>query len=130
MSTGREKNWKLAALQRNLNLRIPRKRIVRGLSPNFRIHVSVSDLYIVTFGPPIFMHQNRQTDQRKIQTAHDHECKNLDCSRAVPFMGIFVSNFRYCVFAVWFKKDGGLFSLQTFRERSISVSKIIMYGSE
>jgi hypothetical protein len=30
------------------------------------IHVSVSDLYIPTFGPPIFLQQNRQTDQRYI----------------------------------------------------------------
>ncbi len=26
--------------------------------------------------------------------------ENWDCSRAVPFLRIFVSNFRYCVFAV------------------------------
>ncbi len=39
---------------------------LRGLSPNFYIHVSVSDLYIPTFGPPIFLQQNRQTDQRNI----------------------------------------------------------------
>ncbi len=35
---------------------------LHGLSPNFHIHVSVSDLYIPTFGPPIFLQQNRQTD--------------------------------------------------------------------
>ncbi len=29
------------------------------------------------------------------------ECGNCDWSRAVPFMGIFVSNFRYCVCAVY-----------------------------
>jgi hypothetical protein len=34
---------------------------LRGLSPNFNVHVSVSDLYISTFGPPIFLQQNRQT---------------------------------------------------------------------
>ncbi len=28
---------------------------LRGLSPYFHIHVSVSDLYIPTFGPPIFL---------------------------------------------------------------------------
>ncbi len=36
---------------------------LRGLSPSFHIHVSVSDLYIPTFGPPIVLQQNRQTDQ-------------------------------------------------------------------
>ena len=28
---------------------------LRGLSPNFHSHVPVSDLYIPTFGPPIFL---------------------------------------------------------------------------
>ncbi len=37
-----------------------------GLSPNFHIHVSVSNLYIPTFGPPIFLQQNRQIDQGNI----------------------------------------------------------------
>jgi hypothetical protein len=34
-----------------------------GLSPNFHIHVSVSNLYIPTIGPPIFLQQKRQTDR-------------------------------------------------------------------
>jgi hypothetical protein len=38
----------------------------RGLSPNFHIHVSVSDLYISTIGTPIFLQQNMQTDPGKI----------------------------------------------------------------
>jgi hypothetical protein len=32
---------------------------LRGLSPNFHIHVSVSDLYIPKVGPHIFLQQNR-----------------------------------------------------------------------
>ncbi len=32
------------------------------LSTNFHIHVSVSDLYFPTIGPPIFLQQNKQTD--------------------------------------------------------------------
>ncbi len=28
---------------------------LRGLSPNFHIHVSVSDLYVPRIGPPIFL---------------------------------------------------------------------------
>ncbi len=43
---------------------------MRGLSPNFQIHVSVSDLYIPTFGPPICLQQNRQNDQRNMSIAH------------------------------------------------------------
>jgi hypothetical protein len=39
---------------------------LRGLSPNFHIHLSVSDLYIPTIGPPIFLQQNRQIDRENI----------------------------------------------------------------
>ncbi len=39
---------------------------LRGLSPNFHIHVSVSDLCIPTIGPPSFLQQNRQTDRGNI----------------------------------------------------------------
>jgi hypothetical protein len=35
---------------------------LRRLSPNFHIHVSVSDLYIPRIGLHIFLQQNRQTD--------------------------------------------------------------------
>jgi hypothetical protein len=35
---------------------------LRGLSPNFHIHVSVNDLYIPRIGPHISLQQNRQTD--------------------------------------------------------------------
>jgi hypothetical protein len=39
---------------------------LRGLIPNFHIHVSVSDLYFPAVGPPVFLQQNRPTDQGKI----------------------------------------------------------------
>ena len=35
---------------------------VHGLSPNFHIPMSVSDLYIPRIGPHIFLQQNRQID--------------------------------------------------------------------
>ncbi len=35
---------------------------MRGIVPNFHIHVYVSDLCIPTIGPPIFLQTNRQTD--------------------------------------------------------------------
>jgi len=37
-----------------------------GLSPNFHIHVSVSELYIPRIGPQIFLQQNRQTNCENI----------------------------------------------------------------
>ncbi len=39
---------------------------LRGLSPNFHIHVSVSDLYIPRIAPHISLQQNRQTDPGNI----------------------------------------------------------------
>jgi hypothetical protein len=39
---------------------------LRGLSPNFNTHVSVSDLYISRIGPHIFLQQNRQNDRGNI----------------------------------------------------------------
>ncbi len=39
---------------------------LHGLSPNFHIHVSVSDLYIPSIGPHISLQQNRQTDPGNI----------------------------------------------------------------
>ena len=39
---------------------------LRVLSPNFHIHVSVSDLYIPTIGLPIFLQQNVQTHRLNI----------------------------------------------------------------
>jgi hypothetical protein len=88
------------ALHRNFNLCIFPEKELHGLSPNFPIHVSMRNLYIPTFGPPIVLQQNRQTDQGYINRSQKHECRNRDCSRAVPFLGLFVSNFLYCVFAV------------------------------
>jgi hypothetical protein len=45
---------------------------LRGLSPKFHIHVSVSDLYIPRIGPHIFLQQNRQTDRGNIEIANRH----------------------------------------------------------
>jgi hypothetical protein len=72
-----------------------------GLSPNLHIHVSVSDLYIPRTGPHIFLQQKRQADHWEyINCSQTHECGNWDGGRAIPFLGMFVSNFRYFVFAV------------------------------
>jgi hypothetical protein len=39
---------------------------LRGLSPDFHIHVSVSDLYMPRIGPYNWQQQNRQTDSGNI----------------------------------------------------------------
>jgi hypothetical protein len=44
---------------------IPEKEL-RDLSPNFHSHVSVSNLHILTIGPPIFLQQNMQNTRGNI----------------------------------------------------------------
>jgi hypothetical protein len=39
---------------------------LRGFSPNFHIHVSVSDFYILRIGPHISLQHNRQKDPGNI----------------------------------------------------------------
>jgi hypothetical protein len=49
---------------------------LRGLSPNFHIHASVSDLYIPRIGPYIFLQKNRWW--KYINRSQTHECGNWD----------------------------------------------------
>ncbi len=45
---------------------------MRGVSPNFHIHVSVSDLYIPRIGLPILLQENMWTYSGNIKIAHRH----------------------------------------------------------
>ncbi len=70
---------------------IPEKEL-RGLSPNFNIHVSVIDLYIPPFGPPIFLQQYRYSiwadrSEEYINRSQKHKCRNWDRSRPSSFPG-------------------------------------------
>jgi hypothetical protein len=49
----------------NLKQTFPEKEL-RGLSPNFHIHASVSDLYIPMIGLPILLQENMWTDPGNI----------------------------------------------------------------
>ncbi len=57
---------------------------------------------INTFSGSVHIFSFSRTDRswECINRSQTHECENWYCSRAIPFLGIFVSNFRYCVFAV------------------------------
>ncbi len=78
---------------------------MRGLSPNFHIHVSVSDLYTPRIGPHIFLQQKRQTDRGNIYFAHRH--MNVEIGTETP------------IFLFWeylFRKSG-ILSLQCSLEK-------------
>jgi hypothetical protein len=86
---------------RKFKTNIPEKEL-HGHSPNFHIHVSVSDLYIFPGSVHIFSCSRigRSTSREYINRSQTHECGYWDCGRAIPFLGIFVSNFWYWFFAV------------------------------
>ncbi len=75
---------------------------LRGLSPNFHSHVSVSDLYILKIGPHISSRRiGRSTVGIYKYLTDTHECGNWDWGSSLPFWGIFVSICRYWFFAVY-----------------------------
>ncbi len=70
------------------------ERILGGFIPNFCIHGSVSYDRSVYFAV-----LRLWTDRgNRLQI---HECRNWERGRAVSFLGLFVSNFRFSAFSVW-----------------------------
>jgi hypothetical protein len=49
---------------------LPEKEL-RGLSPNFHIHLSVSDSYILRIGPHIFLQLNSRPNEEIYQSVTD-----------------------------------------------------------
>jgi hypothetical protein len=70
---------------------------LRGLSANFHIHVSVSDLYIYTIGLPILLKENMWTRPGNIQIAHRLMNVEIETEETVQFLfwdyinGIFIA---------------------------------------
>jgi hypothetical protein len=56
---------------------------MRGLTPNFHVHVSVSDLYIPRIGPHLFLEQKRRIDRGIYKSLTDTcmWCGNWNCGR-------------------------------------------------
>ncbi len=65
---------------------------LRDLSPNFNIHVSVSDLYIPRIGLPSAAGKYVDRWWEYINRSQAHECGNWDWGCAIPFLGIFVAD--------------------------------------
>ena len=91
----------LTALQRqnkeNLKQIFPEKEY-RGLSPNFHINVSVSELYIPTMGLPVLLEEICRLILG-IKRSKTHECGNWGLGRAIPRKGIHKRNCRCSVVA-------------------------------
>ncbi len=74
---------------KNLKQIVPEKEL-RGFRPNFRINVSVSDLYIPAIGLPAYSAAGKCVDRSWEYKNHSqtHECGNWDLCRAISFLGI------------------------------------------
>ncbi len=102
---------------------IPRKGIARCLSPNFHNHASVSDLYIPTIGLPILLQKNMWTDPENISKSltDTYECRSWDRSRAIPFLGIYIRNFRSRAFVRQNLRLEGLYHILCSRRNFMAV---------
>ncbi len=78
----------------NLKQIFPEKEY-RGLSPNFQIHVSVSELYIPTMELPFLLEEIQYVDGSWdfINRSQTHECRNWGWGHAIPRKGIYKRNF-------------------------------------
>ncbi len=65
------------------------------------------------------------TDLKKINRSQTHECGNWDCGRAIPYLGIFVLNFRLCLGSEVFTTDNKRFDFDLVMEMEFLTQKII-----
>ncbi len=88
--------WVQAGLLLHCNEKSPEKEL-RGLSPHFHIHVSVSDVYIPRIGPHFSSRRIGRPMVGIYNTLTDTWMWKLGLRPHNFFSGIFVSTFRYCV---------------------------------
>jgi hypothetical protein len=93
-------------LQRNFNLCIPRKGTARPRSQFPHPCVCERSIHIFPRSAHLFS-CSRIGRPIRINRSQKHECRFWDCSRAIPFLGISVSNFRI-FFAVQGAQRGSL----------------------
>ncbi len=73
---------------------------LRSLGLIVHIHVSVWAIYIFPGSVHIRIGRSIMVMYKYLTESQTHECGNWDCGRAIPFLGIFVSKFRYWFLAV------------------------------
>ncbi len=80
---------------RNFETSIPRKRIAR-LSPNFHVHVSVSDLHKYSHDGSVYSAAGKYVDRswEYVNRSHTQEFGHLGRGHAIFFLGIHKWNFR------------------------------------
>jgi hypothetical protein len=88
----------ILVLQRKSHLCIPIKGITRPQS-QFPLS-SFYERFIYSQDRSTYFPAEADRLWKYINRSHTHECRNWDLGRAIPFLGIFVSNFRCSVFAV------------------------------
>ncbi len=87
---------------RKFKINITRKGIARP-QPRFP-HSCVCERFIYSQDLSAYSAAGKYVDRswEYINRSQTHECGNWDWGRAIPFLVIFILNFRYCVFAVQF----------------------------
>jgi hypothetical protein len=84
-----DRSWG-CTLERKYHLCIPILGIIMRLRSQFpHSCVCVSNLYCIFPGSSTYINRSQT-----------HECGNWECGRAIPFLGIYVSNFRYWLLGV------------------------------
>jgi hypothetical protein len=91
--------------------RYSQKRKLRSVSPNFYIHLDscVCERFIYSHDVLPISAAGKYVDRswEYINRSQTHECRNWDWGRAIPFLGIVVSNFRYCFFVFFMYVSAG-----------------------